>query len=885
MGDSGDSKPTDNGNAIEGIAQKPDSIVSIVSQAEQLLQQRDQQAQARQREDETKRDKVAALLQNAIDLMDDNPNDDNVDFLKKAIEAAQSAKVSPQLRVQARRVLAEHVQEQQQIDRMEKTLERLAEQATQIQEEVVKEELSPAQAAVRRRREDLLLHQLLNSAEQALFMPGVRQELIDKVRSAAENIESSRRQKEESQRQLQGLMSLKDPDAIECKLHMVGGHAKENLGRGVQILVKKLEEKRSHLARRKKYQQWLQTELSTAAEQKDVLRMQQLVQQAKTLELPVPPAMMSTLHEFESHMLPPVTSRTSASEKQGQGTGATPSVAGPAGLRVQRSAAAEAAMARAEKEPSVQAIDAARQAVAEALHAKVAPEEIRAFQKRLSNLEQAHTERFTVEEKLRRLLQKVQGAAQGSPALAADTVSLRQALDEAQWLLADVDDKLLEAAERCLEEKSQAESQRIQAEQVLLRALERPARGDADLEQLKAAVTEARRVGIAVPQAERELARRREAQVRREASEAELLEASKSKRPQDRARLEAAIRDAKAAGVGAEALREASQRLDDLTRHEQRCALMVGNLRRLFPTLPKEPWRLIEITEAAESLKPWTLELERQLARAQEVVDQTLSTKEQRTKTESEMQALLNRIDSGKQTATKEIEKELQELLVKAQALDARPALVNQAEEQLQELRRQFRKRDVAKHRLKLALTARDLGEIECAVRVLGEGSPGATTSREHYRMDQPPSSARLMDAAQTMMRHLGDKNSRRQAVEAALLERISDSGSVKGAEKAGQPRESLLNGGSPEKIGDPEQAEVAWMTELDGLLREAKQTGVAPSLIEHAKLKLREKRRQAARETQAKKDLQRALAKKDISEKEVAHHLRRVQRLRPGGG
>lgn len=172
--------------------------------------------------------------------------------------------------------------------------------------------------------------------------------------------------------------------------------------------------------------------------------------------------------------------------------------------------------------------------------------------------------------------------------------------------------------------------------------------------------------------------------------------------------------------------------------------------------------------------------------------------------------------------------------------------MFRKAEESHQAVRRERSQRDVVERRLRLALKAKDLGEIE---RSLGQM--------------EPPQSARLMEAASSMLRHLSETNARRQAAVAALQERLAPgapAGTGAGAE------------GSP--TGQD------WLKDTTAVLHEARQCGVQASLIEHARLKVRERLREERDRAQACEALQRTLSKKDAPEHEVLRNLRRLQRF-----
>merc|ERR1712048_1440340 len=99
-----------------------------------------------------------------------------------------------------------------------------------------------------------------------------------------------------------------------------------------------------------------------------------------------------------------------------------------------------------------------------------------------------------------------------------------------------------------------------------------------------------------------------------------------------------------------------------------------------------------------------------------------------------------------------------------ARTLGIREDLLRDAEKQLHSIKREDCQRTVVEHRLRLALNAKNLDEIERSVRqvrALGhigliEDSGAAGFAGGSDRTEPtPPHSARLMDAASSMMRHL----------------------------------------------------------------------------------------------------------------------------------
>mmetsp|Transcript_88070 Transcript_88070/g.179713 ORF Transcript_88070/g.179713 Transcript_88070/m.179713 type:complete len:164 (-) Transcript_88070:112-603(-) len=129
-----------------------------------------------------------------------------------------------------------------------------------------------------------------------------------------------------------------------------------------------------------------------------------------------------------------------------------------------------------------------------------------------------------------------------------------------------------------------------------------------------------------------------------------------------------------------------------------------------------------------------------------------------------------------------------------------------------------------------------------------------------------PPHSARLLDAASSTMRHLQDVAARRQAAMTALQDRISGINAIEGFSDSEQQKS--------------QEGTKEWLKEVKEILHEAQQSGVAATIIEHARQRIKEKRRQFQEKSQACEVLKRALSKKDVKANEIRRSLHRVQRL-----
>merc|ERR1712039_804932 len=124
-------------------------------------------------------------------------------------------------------------------------------------------------------------------------------------------------------------------------------------------------------------------------------------------------------------------------------------------------------------------------------------------------------------------------------------------------------------------------------------------------------------------------------------------------------------------------------------------------------------------------------------------------------------------------------------------------------------------------------------------------------------------------------MRHLSDAAARKQAATNALHEQVSElNDSISLSDR-------VVDGTSSPTMGRiNSHRSKDWFREAAEVLREAKQSGVDPTLIEHAKLKIKEKRRECNEQVQACEALQRTLSKKGVPTQEVLRNLQKVQHL-----
>jgi hypothetical protein len=319
----------------------------------------------------------------------------------------------------------------------------------------------------------------------------------------------------------------------------------------------------------------------------------------------------------------------------------------------------------------------------------------------------------------------------------------------------------------------------------------------------------------------------------------------------------------------------ASERIDDLDEHYRKCCLAAGNIRRSMPQFEKEPWRLQQIVEDAQVLKPWTSELDKVVRSTKEAIEKNAKAQATKKDLETELLAVLKRIAAGRSSGQTCADDTLQlaQVLHRAKEANAHEDLLNEGEQQLKAMKREGCQRTVAEHRLRLAMTAKDFGEIERSlreVRALGGALLNGTSSSARGERTHHVQSARLMDSATAMLRHLGDMATRKQAAEAALVQKIEgNSDSLPSFSQEAQAGTTVAQQGTD-----------AWVKEVMEVVHEAKQVGVAPSLIDHAKQKIRQKRRIRLEEMKATAALKRTLQKKNASTQELLRNMRKVERF-----
>jgi len=907
---------------------------TLVAKAEQMLYQRERAAVQDDEGAGAKRERIKAVLLTAMEIAEEDDSAESTLELERAIKAAQIVGVAPSLRVKARKLLSEQEVERKRVKSMEVELERLVRQADKASEALAISsaklaELSAAnaekdedddekEACAPRTRFAREVHQhrqklqaCLNQLQQAVD-EAQRQEFahdsVDQALALIQRVKAQRRSEDKVAMRLRNLMSLEDPEQLETKLQLARQRI-EGKGPGVQKVVMELEGRIGKLMKKEMHERWLDHEIAVACEALDVQRLHQLQLQAKSISLAMPPHALSLLHGLEEMAANEAAiAGNAAAGNAPTGTSASSGGASSSSLAQRsedyaakireqaerRTVRAEVVIDKAEMNPNLRTLDLARQAISDAKITKVPADAVVQMERRLTRLEEEHGPRLHAEEELLKILRSpdlitFENADGSEGTVIQDLVKvghLKSVLEEAHR--AGVSDDIFAAAEELLERCVALETQQRAAAEHLRAAMNKPLRTEEELEELHTAIDEGRRCHIPTLHAKKVLTKLRDAQVHREAAEAELREARKGQGAQGRMRLEAAIQAAKTAGVSSRKLRAAIERMEELKTHEQKCALLAGNIRRILPLLESEPWRYQQLKEASKDLMPWTPELEKMISEGQQKLDKTLSAQARQKEIQAELQALLKRISTGRSNGQSCADEMfvLSQLLARAKEASLKSEVQREAEEVLRTLRREGCQRNVAQHRLRLALNAKDFNEIERSlreVRALGQSTlvENPATGRSDRDRSEPPHSARLIDAATSMMRHLGDVAARRQQAETALLQRIADSdvdhlphlGGSTGAEEASGTY------GSGYASGTAQQGTDAWVKEVMEVLHEAKQSGVPQSLIDHARMKIRQKRRERQEENEAVNNLRKALARKDTSTQEILRNVRKVER------
>jgi len=897
---------------------------ALVARAEQKLFQREQAAVQADDGLLAKKERVSIVLKSAMEIVLEDSSDESIAELERALEAAQQVGVLPQVRVQARKILAQEQAKRKRYQDLEEQLHKmlkLAEAAhlefmeqnansDRLQSKTNSSSSSPTgsisseqvSGAARmrllnavKRKAEMTLHQL-RQAVAAAQGHKLTSDLLGQAIRVIQSIEQDQTHEDVHEHKLKQLLDLKDPEKIKAQLQLAR-RRDEARGPKSQKIVSELQARVTKLTQREQHQQWLDAEIEAAIAHRDAYRLRQLTNQGRALELTVLPATTKLLHQLEQEQFEREVLGQPAASSSSSALVPTEALADSYAQRkrgsvnerldvfVQRKKeAVEKVLDFVAYDPTLRKFEEAKQVISEAKATKVPPSIITEMEKRLTDLEDKFGPRLHAEENLLQILRTselvsydmTEDEEEDGPVLhdMAKIAVLRKAVNDARKM--GVVEDLLDAGETLLFRSCTFEFQQREAAENLRQMLNnQQLSDDKQLEELHLAIDAASRCGLATLHAERELLRLREVQVNREAAEAELREARKGQGAQGKARLEAAIQAAKSAGVEASKLQAANSRMQELKEHYKKCSLVAGNIRRKLQTLEQEPWKFQQIVASAQSLQPWTTELDKLVRTATAQLDKCIKGQAQQREVEAELQALLARISEGRasgQTCADDTV-QLAQVMVKAKEAKVRKEIFEEGEQQLKGLRREGCQRTVAEHRLRLALNAKDFGEIERSIREV-RALEGLTAGNHSARGDQvhQPQSARLMDSANSMLRHLGDMSTRRQAAEHALMLRINDN------EDNALHMHAAVDGQA--NSDDAHQGTEQWVRELMEIVHEAKQCGVAPSLIEHAKLKIRQKRREIREEEEAALALKKTLGKKDVSPQELLRSIRKVQRF-----
>eukprot|EP00913_Durusdinium_trenchii_P006804 g6396.t1 len=671
---------------------------------------------------DSRRELVATLLKEAIDAAEGG-EEEELNKLELAIEGAQKLGLHAELRVAGRRVLARWRKKNPRAQCAEAEVSRLSRQLSELRLCDALKQLFYALCVLPFKREhsfvaqfpreqEMCLKQLTRAISEA-ELAGVEVAVVEEARHSAERVQEQRKAERSANRKLESLLSSDCNQVKEIleqkKLKICGAEARRVLTDVADHLVRQAEKEQQ--------QSWLMQELAAAGENGDAAQLRKLMTQASSLDLCVPPSVLALVDELEAGdstrldftnltSTSTVRSHVDVSEKL-------------AAMQARQSKLLRRAIEKAEQYPDTRILDAAQKALAEAKQTRVPLDDIAVFERRL------------VEEGLHKLMSQVEEVTIGAVAenVLKDIVQVHQlARLVADGMRFGVDEDLLEDAEELHER-----SDELQA------AFGRRIRDASDLERLHLAVDECKRVGLNVHTAERQVLRLKDLQVNRESTQAELMEASRGVGVAGRLRLETAVRAAKSAGVSAEQLRAASQKLQELREHEERCDVLAGEVQRSLPLLQKQPWRYQQLLEKARALKPWTSKLERLITDGKEILD----------KRPGECRA------SGKSAA--ELLGPLRDLLDAAETAGLQHESIKKGKEFLQHARREACQRSVAEHRLQLALNARDQGEIERSMRqVRALGQVGLTDHRPHRpHLRGEGDSAGLMEQASSVLQSL----------------------------------------------------------------------------------------------------------------------------------
>lgn len=846
----------------------------LVRMAEDMLKRKEMQLRQEHQAQEEKCSKAKNDLREALEVVEAGPTRDALKRLDEAVQAAALLGSVPELRVRARRILTSAKEE---MERLEHAKQELVKATDRLRRFVASDEASRpatpqsddegdshqakaksrAQAAIAstaaQRRQEVLLIERLLAAEAMAEKAGVAAEFCHEALVLIADVKQRREHEEAAARKLTRLLEATEPAMVDELLEAAKASGLAETSKETKRVIQQVRHRVAVLAGQEQNALWLHEEFFAAAEAQDSARLTQLVHQSKALGLPVSPDILCLLHELEAESRASTRAPRSVSEENKDGSSQDRSWQGFRERRQQAVQALEELAADAESTLEAAELDKFRQEVANAkLMRGFPPEALVTLEKRLTALEVRAVPRLSMETELKALLAEAMTAQTRGELLLLTGLKT----DRLKTLCAEgkrqnlVDQGLLSNGVDLLEKIVSASAAQKEAAAQLRQAMFRPIRKQAEMERLQNAIGEARSVGLPTVQADAALLKAQQLMVQRAVAEAELAEASKGHGQQGRERLQAALQSAKNAGVAAERLRAASEKLAELQRHEQHCSLAAANIRRVMPMLATQPWRYQELVDMVKALNPVTKELQALLLEGQAKLTQAKEEQTRLRDAKGSLQEALAHIQECKtrNEPVGETPATLPKLLAEAKSAGVGEELLQQAQQVLRSIKHEACQRTAAEHQLKLALAARDAVEIERCVRLvrsLGHGQESFTKA----------ATSNIMETANAVLREIADTEARRQAATAALQQRIAKDTRAEGTSKA---------------------------VSLQALLAEAKQSGVAEVHLEQAKQKMREETRMQKEQAEACKELQKVLSKKDAAPQHILRSLHKVARLVP---
>jgi len=806
----------------------------VVGYAEDLLSERSQGILRKNLSEDQRKEQIRVLLLNAMQAAKQSGSPEAIAELESTVEAATKVAAWANLRVQARKLVEKLRKPNRRASQVEDALDKL----------ILKLGRVHSTGGTRRRRSapvrstvgiqcNALLFQLRCALEEAIVL-GVESPLVERGERLAKRVADKAAKK----------------------------RATENLEESLQTEQVMIQEQ---------CQRDSNVECTAAMQDVGAVRQRKLLEEAKTSDPTMQHDAALMLHKPERYQA--CTSAGKASQGKRMTAPAQPSAD-------RQREAAELAVSEAQRRPRSGELRAAQQAIVNARQARVPTEAVTGMERRLTALEQQHLPRLQAEHELLHLMHVAAGTCDEVLDDNARVNVLRSTLSEAERHHADA--TLVERGAELLERSNESSRIRRNAEDFLSRALARRQRSMADLETLQEAVLESRRCGICTLQAERALSAAWQVQRHRKSAERQLKEAIEADSTPEN--LEEALRLAKNAGVSAEQVRAASIKLEELTLHRRRCAAAAASLRRELSVIKTEPWQFQHTLRTVQSLKPWTQELCQAVREGEHQLEVAATAEVGQWRTQQELQEQLQAASdswSSGNLGSSHLE-QLSTLIRKARSMRVSESVISEAEQKLQGLQQARRKHAAAERHLRKALDAKDLGKIELALQDLSSLRRGRRIGHDPTQLtgaSQGPAESSdhaisLMEEARSTILRLKEAVARRHAASAALQELVDDFGpsAISDVASEADATASMLgygHAGSWKK----------WMNDARNALHEAKQSGVPPSLIEHAKMQIQKQKRNHEEQQRALEALQTSLRKANAPTEEIARHLQRVKR------